>query len=281
MRDDPGGQSQRDAWAYLKGLGVDIALVQEAAPPPYADPALWAVRSHPAPDRPDEWFTHPRYRRWGTAAVVLNQELGFEPIESTPLNSDRHRVGLWVSHPGTWSGIRVLRPELPPINLISVYAAWDQRNEAEDFCYYQTTVNRIIADLTPLLDSEAGRWTVVAGDFNIGTQFTETTDEPYRWGASIRATYDRIAAFGLSDCIAVGVPTDRGPLANCMCGPAPDCQHVQTYRHDNKPDGKPWQNEHMFATKPFVDALIACAPVDDDAGWTLSDHCPVIAEFDI
>lgn len=59
MRDDPTGASQRHAWDYLASLGADIALVQEATPPPFQDPASWPVRSHPAPDQLDAWFTHP------------------------------------------------------------------------------------------------------------------------------------------------------------------------------------------------------------------------------
>src|SRR4051812_48327687 len=98
MRDDPSGQSQRDAWAYLATLNVDVALVQEAVPPPFADPASWPVRSHPVPDQPDAWFMHPRYRRWGSAVVVFNPDFEFEPISSNPLNSERRRAGLRISH---------------------------------------------------------------------------------------------------------------------------------------------------------------------------------------
>src|SRR5688572_139732 len=94
MHDDPSGQTQRDAWAYLAGLNVDVALVQEGAPPPFVDPASWPVRSHPDAGRPDEWFMHSRYRRWGSAVVVFNPQLEFEPIVSTPLNVDRRREGL-------------------------------------------------------------------------------------------------------------------------------------------------------------------------------------------
>lgn len=97
----------------------------------------------------------------------------------------------------------------------------------------------------------------------------------------MRATFARFDAFGLVECLANGVPVDRGPLAGCMCGPAPDCRHVKTYRHENSIDGKPWQNEYVFATKPLADALISCAPVDDGQAWALSDHCPVVAEFEV
>ncbi len=50
---DPTGASQRQAWDYLASLGADVALVQEAVPPPFTDPATWSVHSHPpALDQP-------------------------------------------------------------------------------------------------------------------------------------------------------------------------------------------------------------------------------------
>ncbi len=96
-----------------------------------------------------------------------------------------------------------------------------------------------------------------------------------------RNTVDRCAAAGFVDCLAQEVAPDRGPLASCPCGPAPECRHVRTFRFDNKPDGGPWQVKSFFALKALAPSLISCAPVDDEQAWALSDHCPVIAEFDV
>jgi hypothetical protein len=96
-----------------------------------------------------------------------------------------------------------------------------------------------------------------------------------------RATIARFEALGFVDCLGTSVAADRVPLAGCPCGPAPDCRHVRTYRHDNKADGLPWQNESFFATRALASSLTSCAPVDDEAAWALSDHCPVVAEFEL
>jgi hypothetical protein len=283
MRDDPTGQSQRDAWDYLADLKVDVALVQEALPPPFVDPAAWPVRSNPSPDKPDRWFIHPRFRRWGSAAVVFNPALEFERIETTPLNSGQEHRGLWMSHPGTWAGIRIIRREQPPVNIISAYGLMSDWNPEIKSSYATTTVNRLMSDLTPLLDSEIGKLTVVAGDLNIGTQCADPGPDlpPHRWCGMHRTTMERIYSYGFVDCIAAGVATDRGPLAGCPCAFGADCRHVRTYRHDNKTDGPPWQNESFFATNGMSEAMTSCAPVDDEQAWALSDHCPVIAEFDV
>lgn len=281
MRDDPTGQSQRDAWAYLQGLNVDVALVQEAVPPPFVDPATWAVRSHPAPEQPDAWFIHPRYRRWGSAVVVFNPSLEFEPIETTVLNSGRHHRGLWISHPGTWAGVRIVRPDQPAIVLVSAYGLMDDWNPEAKVTYATTTVNRLMSDLTPLLDSDEGARTLIGGDLNVGTQSPAHPEEPHRWAPMHRATIDRFASFRLVDCLAKGVAADRGPLDRCPCGPAPDCRHVWTYRHDNKRDGMPWQNESVFCGAALAESMLSCVAVDDEAAWALSDHCPLIAQFDV
>jgi len=39
--------------------------------------------------------------------------------------------------------------------------------------------------------------------------------------------------------------------------------------------------ESFFASRALAPSLISCAPVDDEQAWALSDHCPVIAEFDV
>lgn len=103
MRDDPTGASQRQAWDYLVSLGADIALVQEATPPPFLDPASWPVRSHPAADRPDHWFIDPVWHRWGSAVVVFNPWISFEPVESVPLGADAPR------HARPLRGVRLRR----------------------------------------------------------------------------------------------------------------------------------------------------------------------------
>lgn len=63
--------------------------------------AAWGVRSHPAPDRPNAWFTHPEWRRWGAAVVVFDPKLEFERILSVPLGSGQPRyAGKLLQSPG-------------------------------------------------------------------------------------------------------------------------------------------------------------------------------------
>ena len=113
----------------------------------------------------------------------------------------------------------------------------------------------------------------------------EAASEPYDGGPrEVPKVHDftyTLGAFGMVECLAEGVAPDRGPLAGCTCGPAPDCRHVRTYRHDDKPNGHPGQIDVMFATKALADSMVSSVAVDDEQAWKLSDHCPVVAEFEV
>jgi exonuclease III len=52
---------------------------------------------------------------------------------------------------------------------------------------------------------------------------------------------------------------------------------VRTIRHSNSPE--PWHNDYLFATAALAEHLSDCQPVSDARAWQLSDHCPVLAEF--
>ncbi len=54
---------------------------------------------------------------------------------------------------------------------------------------------------------------------------------------------------------------------------------VRTHRHKNNPDSVPYQDDWIFASKKLKP--VSCAPLDTEEAWKLSDHCPVVAEFEI
>jgi len=56
---------------------------------------------------------------------------------------------------------------------------------------------------------------------------------------------------------------------------------MRTYRHDDKPDSHPGQIDVVFATETLAASMVACVTVDDEQAWKLSDHCPVVAEFEV
>ncbi len=217
--------------------------------------------------------------------VIFNPWIRFEAVDAVPLGSGEPRFTgrLWISHPGTWAGVRLTLPDESVVTLVSGYGLFDDRHPTErGLVYSTTTVNRMLSDLTPLIDSDAGRRMIIAGDLNVGTQYKDPSpEEPHRHGPHHRATFERFGALGMVDCLAAGVASDRGPLAGCACGPAPECRHVRTYRHDDQPNGHPGQIDVIFATRALVKSMVTCVAVDDEQAWKLSDHYPVVAEFEV
>lgn len=123
--------------------------------------------------------------------------------------------------------------------------------------YSTVSLQRTLSDLTPVLDVNygKGRLAVMGGDLNMTPQIP-----PPDRNAHI-AILDRIKAFGLVDCLG---ETHEG--------------FVRTYRHQNKPTGTPWHDDWVFASPKLK--LVTCEPLDLEAAWALSDHCPVVAEFE-
>jgi exonuclease III len=55
----------------------------------------------------------------------------------------------------------------------------------------------------------------------------------------------------------------------------------KTYKTDRSP--VPWQNDYLFASEALADRLVRCQVIGtgEQEMWRLSDHLPVIAEFEL
>jgi endonuclease/exonuclease/phosphatase family metal-dependent hydrolase len=260
---DPG--HTRAAWEYLETLSPNVALVQEATSP-LTNGAVtgWKGQSIPPATEPASWQISPT-RRWGSAVVSYGPALTEVPTARTPYSSQD--VPLRGTHPGCVAVAQAVLPDQCKLTLISAYGLIDAG-------YSVTTLHRILSDLTPLFDDKRyNAHVVLGGDLNGGTQ----AGEGDRHLARHRLVFERIKAFGLVDCLDAKLGENR-PLPGCPCGDA-SCRHVQTHRHLRS--SKPWQNDYVFASDRLATKLTACYAHDVDAAWALSDHCPVIAEFDL
>jgi exonuclease III len=190
-------------------------------------------------------------RAWGTW-IVPYEGVRLTEIPSVPLGTlPRPRGYLEASHPGAFcvAVSRVRRGRI--VTVASVYGmlAFRVRNGRR---YAVTTVHRTLSDLTPILDVKRSKAAVVlAGDLNVTPQIREPDT------AAHEAVIQRIKAFGLADCL----------------GEAHGGEFVRTYRKH----ALPWQDDWVFASEALT--CVKCEPVDTEEAWSLSDHCPVIAEF--
>ena len=74
--------------------------------------------------------------------------------------------------------------------------------------------------------------------------------------------FDRVENYLLQDCVKKFYP-----------------DYVQTYRHTTV--GFPWQLDHMFASRKIFRSLKNLFVDDSDEVKNISDHSPIVADFDI
>jgi endonuclease/exonuclease/phosphatase family metal-dependent hydrolase len=235
------------AWALLQDLSLDVALVQEAVPPPGV----------PSVSR-DGGIG--KGRSWGSAVVSFTGQVReLDRVRSA--YGKRREVDLLQTFPG--SVAIAVRSQGQSIVFVSAYGVIEEG-------YAVTTMHRVLSDITPLLDREEGKNLIIGGDFNCSTQLPGRDRERHR------NLFERFVTLGLVDLLALTAET-RPMLVDCPCSDEP-CRHVQTLRHARS--STPWHNDYIFATAPLADRLIGCQPFDDARAWALSDHCPVIAEFE-
>jgi exonuclease III len=250
------------AWTRVRALGADVVLLQEAVPPP---PDFDATVL-PSPATPARWHSGGR-AAFGTAVVVFGHDA--VEIETGPLTGDR-TTRLTQTHPGAFVAARV-KVGAHDIVVVSLYGMLEGPL-LDKQSYAVTTVHRSLSDLTPLLNARSTA-RVVGGDLNVSTQ----VEPPHR--AAHRVVFERIAAFGLGDCTGA-TASSRPRLENCPCAEGAACAHVQTHRHARSES--PWQDDYLFASeRQLMTRLQSCRVVADESVWALSDHCPVIAEFEL
>ncbi|OLE76350.1 hypothetical protein AUG19_03135 [archaeon 13_1_20CM_2_54_9] len=246
--------SREASWRWLREtIRPDIALLQETIPPSGVGPVIWKE------DGID------RKRPWSSAVASFG--LPIREVRKWKGNAHTKEKDLRRTFPGTVIAGLVEVPYDAPIAVASLYGLIDQG-------YASTTVHRQLSDLNPLLDSPQGKRLIVGGDLNCSTQL----DPPYR--NIHRNLFERFEVHGLVNL--THATRDRRPqLEGCPCEEIQGCGHVQTHRHSRS--GKPWQDDYIFASEELARRLNSCEVIDQGSPgpWEFSDHCPIVATFDL
>lgn len=241
---------RRAAWAAVADLG-DVGLLQEVVPPPDAENVVYTAIGGSRP--------------WGSAVAGFTANVA--PITHSRGRSSKAPVALANTFPGSVA-VAAVGEGANTLVLVSMYGVIDNG-------YADTTVNRQLTDLVPLFDNPQyeGR-ILLGGDLNITTQWMGK-DQRYRaWEV---ATFRRINAFGLRDCVDQFRPD--GPLDGCGCADGDDCRHVRTQYHARSQ--RPWQNDYVFVSTRLLARVTSTVVVDRNDLRGLSDHLPIVVDLEV
>lgn len=257
-----------EAWHELVKSGVDLALLQEAQPPP----AEVAERVHVDSQ---VWNTGAG-RPWRTCVAGFTDRVSLRPLSLVPLEKAAGS-DLGVSRAGTLAAAEVTVRETGEVfTVLSLYGAWERpASESRSWIYADASVHRVISDLSALLTSERKHKIIAAGDLNILHGHGEG-GSPY-WRDRYGSVFGRMEALGLP---FVG-PQAPGGGGQALPWPAelpPDSKNVPTFRTNiNRPESAARQLDFVFASGSLLPRVHVRA-VNGREEWGPSDHCRVLIE---
>jgi len=252
------GSRKPRAWALLDEMLADISLVNEASIPK---------------ERSNGYFrggeaTHgldPKDRDWASAVLSPHELNDFADDVST---TGPHRAPFANARPGSWTAVLAPIAKVGNVTAIALYGLLDERSDA--------SVHRSLSDLTPLFENRRyNKRLVLGGDLNSWTGWPAGSPSLAR----DESIFQRIAAFGLVDCLVANPTRDnRGRLQDCPCSFGPECRHTRT-RIDRQHPEIPYQMDYLFASPALAERLVKCEALDLGSD-SPSDHFPIRATFE-
>ncbi len=257
---------RHDPWRWLLKSGADLALLQEAGPPPAEVEGRLEAGPYP-------WTTpgNDAFRSWRAAVVRLSDRVEVAWIE-TPSLLEASWDGLAASRPGSLAVARVTEPGADPLFVVSLYALWEYPEASagpSSRIFADASVHRLISDLSRLIVGVKGHRILAAGDLNIVHGYGEYGDE--YWAGRYRTVFDRMEALGLS---FVGPQAPNGRQAAPWPDELPkDSRNVPTFHVSNlTPSQATRQLDFVFASSAIAPSVQVRA-LNEPSDWGPSDHC--------
>jgi endonuclease/exonuclease/phosphatase family metal-dependent hydrolase len=245
-------------WQYLeRQIAPTVALVQEADGIPPTSGGSVAERAPTV--------------RYESAVVAYSGHAEQLPPVKTRYGSALFDIKPRV--PGNFAAARIVDlPSGESFVAVSLYGIMAP-------VYAQAGILRAVADLIPLFDApEFNRRIVLGGDLNAYDQHPTDRVMRERWVAILAM----IESLGLVNLVKQ-TQSQRNPLKGCTCQQEA-CWHVETFRHRNHPAGQPgyFMTDHMFASPDMAARLTGFEVWNDRSEvWEYSDHCPLVARFNL
>lgn len=292
------------AWRELIQMDADVALLQEARPPPDdvvkqlgaalprgENVGLLDIGPREAWDSHSwnsDWW-HGRgwralFERW-PMVVRLSDRVDVEWFKQiSPVSEGAEPDEIEVSGIGTITAARVTPRDgsVEPFVAVSMYGRWIRPHPTVQTSwnpgYADASVHRIISDLSAFIGHENPRThrILAAGDLNITYGYGHGSG-PY-WDARYRNVFERMEAIGLE---FMGPQLPYGRQATTLAtGEPEDSRNVVTYHLPNRKPATASNNQFdfAFASRGFHEGVTVRAmnAVDE---WGASDHCRLLIEI--
>ncbi|RDH86961.1 MAG: hypothetical protein DIZ78_05495 [endosymbiont of Escarpia spicata] len=184
-------------------------------------------------------------------------EIGDSRPWGSGVYSKNHKIKEYTFKNNFFGAVTAAEIEINPDLKLIVISLYGLMEKISNVVYAIPNLHRIFSDLTGILESRNSKHRVIiGGDLNASKQI-----DKQQTGNSHQVLFDRLNEFG---------------LVNCFDNYFSD--FVQTHRHSRS--NKPWQNDYFFISKRLEKHLVDCTVVDNDKVRKLSDHNPVIIEFE-
>ena len=292
--------TRHEPWRQLLAMDADVALLQEAAPPPddvarLRDATLPpADHSGPLDIGPREaWDSHSwnsdwwrgrwsaLYDRW-PMVVRLSDRVDVEWFKQVGPTGWPEQDEIAVSGIGTIAAALVTARDgsTAPFVVVSMYGRWvgshSSIKTSWSFGYADGSVHRIISDLSTFIGHENPRThrILAAGDLNIAHGYGDGGSPPY-WEARYRSVFERMKAIGL-EFMGPQAPNGRQAKTRATHEP-PDSRNVVTYYLPGKNPETASNNQldYVFASRGFHEGITVRA-MNSVEEWGASDHCRLL-----
>ena len=292
-----------EPWRKLLEMDADIALLQEATPPPdivarLQDATLPPPESSGIIDigpreswnsqrwNSDWWYGRgppELYDRW-PMVVKLSDRVDVEWFKQVGPAGWAEAGEIDVSQVGTLAAARVTPRDwsIEPFIAISMYGRWMKCHPSVKTSwsvgYADASVHRIISDIAAFIGHEnSKRHRILAsGDLNIYHGYGDGGNA--YWERRYRSVFERMAAIGLE---FIGPQAPHGRQAEIRpAGEPADSRNVVTYRLTGKDLETTSNNQldYAFASRGFHEAITVRA-MNGIEEWGASDHCRLLIEI--
>ena len=279
---------RQEPWRQLRQMDADVALLQEAWPPPpdVIDGIGMGSAQH--------WDSHGWNSRWWEGrfpnlydrwpmVVKLSDRVNVEWFKQVSPIGGTNADEFAVSGIGTVAAARITPQDAPPFIVVSMYARWigphPSTNSKWRVGYPDASAHRIISDLSAFIgnvDPSTHR-ILAAGDLN--TIYGARDDADKTWTTARDDTiWTRMNALGL-EFLGPQHPNGRQahPTPDFM---QPDTGNVVTYYTiGNSPTTAVRQLDYVFASRGFHES-VAVRAINSVEEWGASDHCRLLIEVE-